>query len=311
MGDQAVTLKNGVDAIKRAKAQNAATVSAYSAIIAPELGINHTNEKISSFVLDEPIGKSSLGENKDIEEADAQLYYTTKGFRYSEFGFGKLTPLQAALLDEIENDGQVFIDPLKYQNPAELKSRKKITSEEIFGSNGYANNGSMINSRKLVYADGRTFIKMSAFVLLPQFTSDNIETDPTKPPIWVAKPNMIKLHNLRVKLEAEEQENNSIAIAAPMSAFKMLKQDVTDLSELRNSDRFTNKPTDLNAKNLGLQVEMPSNKKEIIDPTQIKNIITSEQSDDVFVEALGLTVGQIRKEYNKATGRRIEFKFKK
>jgi len=310
LGDQAVTLKNGVDAIKRAKAQNAATVSAYSAIIAPELGINHTNEKISSFVLDEPIGKSSLGENKDIKEADAQLYYTTKGFRYSEFGFGKLTPLQAALLDEIENDGQVFIDPLKYQNPGELKSRKKITSEEIFGSNGYANNGSMINSRKLVYADGRTFIKMSAFVLLPQFTSDNIETDPTKPPIWVAKPNMIKLHNLRVKLEAEEQENNSIAIAAPMSAFKMLKQDVTDLSELGNSDRFTNKPTDLNAKNLGLQVEMPSNKKEIIDPTQIKNIITSEQSDDVFVEALGLTVGQIRKEYNKATGRRIEFKFK-
>ena len=310
LGDQAVTLKNGVDAIKRAKAQNAATVSAYSAIIAPELGINHTNEKISSFVLDEPIGKSSLGENKDIEEADAQLYYTTKGFRYSEFGFGKLTPLQAALLDEIENDGQVFIDPLKYQNPAELKSRKKITSEEIFGSNGYANNGSMINSRKLVYADGRTFIKMSAFVLLPQLTSDNIETDPTKPPIWVAKPNMIKLHNLRIKLEAEEQENNSIAIAAPMSAFKMLKQDVTDLSELGNSDRFTNKPTDLSAKNLGLQVEMPSNKKEIIDPTQIKNIITSEQSDDVFVEALGLTVGQIRKEYNKATGRRVEFKFK-
>ena len=310
LGDQAVTLKNGVDAIKRAKAQNAATVSAYSAIIAPELGINHTNEKISSFVLDEPIGKSSLGENKDIEEADAQLYYTTKGFRYSEFGFGKLTPLQAALLDEIENDGQVFIDPLKYQNPAELKSRKKITSEEIFGSNGYANNGSMVNSRKLVYADGRTFIKMSAFVLLPQLTSDNIETDPTKPPIWVPKPNMIKLHNLRVKLEAEEQENNSIAIAAPMSAFKMLKQDVTDLSELGNSDRFTNKATDLSAKNLGLQVEMPSNKKEIIDPTQIKNIITSEQSDDVFVEALGLTVGQIRKEYNKATGRRVEFKFK-
>ena len=44
LGDQAVTLKNGVDAIKRAKAQNAATVSAYSAIVAPELGINHTNE---------------------------------------------------------------------------------------------------------------------------------------------------------------------------------------------------------------------------------------------------------------------------
>ena len=62
-------------------------------------------------------------------------------------------------------------------------------------------------------------------------------------------------------------------------------------------------------KNLGLQVEMPSNKLEIVDPTQIKNIITSEQKDNVYVEALGLTVGQIRKEYNKATGKRVELKF--
>ena len=149
LGDQAVTLKDGVDAIKRAKAQNAATVSAYSAITAPELGINHTVDKVSGFVLEEPIGKSSLGTNKNIEEADAQLYYTTKGLRYTEFGFGKLTPMQAALLDRIERG-------------------EDITSEEIFGENGFVQNGAMLNSRKLVYADGRTFIKMSAFPLIPQ-----------------------------------------------------------------------------------------------------------------------------------------------
>ena len=90
----------------------------------------------------------------------------------------------------------------------------------------------------------------------------------------------------------------------------MLKQDVTSLSELNNTSEFTNKPSELSAKNLGLQVEMPSNKLEIVDPTQIKNIITSEQKDNVYVEALGLTVGQIRKEYNKATGKRVELKFK-
>lgn len=290
LGDQAVTLKNGVDAIKRAKAQNAATVSAYSAITAPELGVNHTVDKVSGFVLEEPIGKSSLGTNKNIEEADAQLYYTTKGLRYTEFGFGKLTPMQASLLDRIERG-------------------EDITSEEIFGENGFVQNGAMLNSRKLVYADGRTFIKMSAFPLIPQLTSNNIAAE-GQTPIWEAKPNMVKLHNLRMKLEAEELKSESIAIAAPLSAYKMLKQDVTSLSELNNTSEFTNKPSELSAKNLGLQVEMPSNKLEIVDPTQIKNIITSEQKDDVYVEALGLTVGQIRKEYNKATGKRVELKFK-
>ena len=290
LGDQAVTLKNGVDAIKRAKAQNAATVSAYSAITAPELGINHTVDKVSGFVLEEPIGKSSLGTNKNIEEADAQLYYTTKGLRYTEFGFGKLTPMQASLLDRIERG-------------------EDITSEEIFGENGFVQNGAMLNSRKLVYADGRTFIKMSAFPLIPQLTSNNIAAE-GQTPIWEAKPNMVQLHNLRMKLEAEELKSESIAIAAPLSAYKMLKQDVTSLSELNNTSEFTNKPSELSAKNLGLQVEMPSNKLEIVDPTQIKNIITSEQKDNVYVEALGLTVGQIRKEYNKATGKRVELKFK-
>ncbi len=89
LGDQAVTLKNGVDAIKRAKAQNASTVSAYSAITAPELGINHPVDNISLVSLEEPIGVSSVtGDNIDI--ADAQMWMTTKAFRYMFFGFGKI-----------------------------------------------------------------------------------------------------------------------------------------------------------------------------------------------------------------------------
>ena len=55
-----------------------------------------------------------------------------------------LPPMQAALLDRVERG-------------------EDITSEEIFGENGFVQNGAMLNSRKLVYADGRTFIKMSAF----------------------------------------------------------------------------------------------------------------------------------------------------
>jgi len=315
LGDEAVTLKNGVDAIKRAKAQNAATISAASAITSKAHGIDHVFDKISSFVIEEPQGVSSITGNS-IDRADAILYNTLKGFRYSEFGFGNLTPMQVKLLDEIKNDGQRFVDPLKYQDPSIFKSRKKISSEEIFGENGYVANGAMINSRKLVYFDGKTFIKMSAFTLIPQFTSDNVETDPTKPPIWVAKPNRVELHNLRVKLELEETENKTIAIAAPRTAFKMLKQDVTPLEELNNPNKFINKPSELSAKNLGLQVANPSNKNEIVDPSQIKSLVTSEQPDSIKVPALrnpdgtAMTVGQIRTAYNLATSRRVVLKYK-
>ena len=290
LGDQAVTLKNGVDAIKRAKAQNAATINAASAITSKANGIDHVLDKVSAFVIDEPKGVSSIT-GKPIDKADAILYNTLKGFRYSEFGFGKLTPMQVQLLNKLE-------------------AGVEITSEEIFGLNGYVANGAMINSRKLVYFDGQTFIKMSAFTLIPQFTSDNIEADPTKPPIWVAKPNRIELHNLRVKLEIEESENEVIAIAAPRTAFKMLKQDVSPLYELENSNKFINRPTELSAKNLGLQVANPSNKNEILDPTQIKNLVTSEHVDTVPVPALQMNVGQIRKAYNLATTRRVVLKYK-
>ena len=247
-------------------------------------------DKVSAFVIDEPKGVSSIT-GKSIDKADAILYNTLKGFRYSEFGFGNLTPMQVQLLNKLE-------------------AGVEITSEEIFGPNGYVANGAMINSRKLVYFDGQTFIKMSAFTLIPQYTSDNIETDPTKPPIWVAKPNRIELHNLRVKLEIEESENEVIAIVAPRTAFKMLKQDVSPLYELENSNKFINRPTELSAKNLGLQVANPSNKNEIIDPSQIKSLVTSEQPDGQLVPALNMTVGQIRKAYNLATSRRVVLKYK-
>ena len=295
LGDQAITLKNAVDAIKRAKANNAAFVSAYSAIVAPSLGIMHSNEKVLANVFEEPIGTSSLtGEN--IDRADAQLYYTLKGLRYSEFGFGSLTPMQAKLIDRLE-------------------AGEDITEEEIFGKNGFVVNGSMLNSRKLVYFDGTTFIKMSAFPLIPQLTSNNIETDPLKPPIWVAKENKVLLHNLRVKLEKQETEGNAISIAAPLTAYKMLKQNVGSLSEFNNDSGFAQEATVLSSKDLGLQVANPSNKMETVDPTQIKNIVTSEQTDSTPIPGMlnkkgkVMTVGDVRTAYNLATSRRVILKF--
>ena len=296
LGDQAVTLKNGVDAIKRAKAQNAATVTAASVISDPTLGVMHPNENLSAFVFEEPRSESSLT-GESIDEADAQAYYTLKGLRYSEFGFGRLTKMQAALITRLEQG-------------------EDIPSSEIYGPNGFVSNGSMINSRKLVYADGKTFIKMSTFVLTPAYTSNPVKDSDGNIIGWTAKPNRVALHNLRMKMEAEEVRTNTTSIAAPLSAFKMLKQNISSLEEIRNNDdKFIQEATPLKAKYLGLQVPGPSNKMEMVDPTQIKNIVTSEQKDETPVPGMKMngkvmTVGDIRREYNKATSKRFELKFK-
>ena len=67
-----------------------------------------------------------------------------------------LSPAQAALITKIE-EGQ------------------QVTSDEIFGtaenSEGLAKMQALLNSKKYVYGDGSTFLKMSAFVLTPEFTS--------------------------------------------------------------------------------------------------------------------------------------------
>lgn len=289
LGDQAVTLKDGVDAVKRAKMQNAAYYSAYTSITAEDMGVMHTVDDISLVALEEPTGVSALTGN-NIDRSDAQMWMTTKAFRYMWFGFGKLNPTQAKLIDKIE-------------------AGEDISSEEIFGQDGYVDMGSMLNSKKLVYGDGKTFIKMSAFVLTPQLTSNKV-VDENGNVTWVAKENKVALHNLRVKLEAIEKTKETISIAAPLSALKMLKQRVNPLNDLENTDSFTNGYSTLSAKYMGLQVLTPSNKTEVIDPTQVKNIVTSEQDDSVYVEALDMTVGQIRAAYNLATSAKVELKFK-
>jgi hypothetical protein len=294
LGDQAVSLKDAVDRIKRAKMQNAAFYNAYSAISAPEVGVLHNNEKISLVTFAEPKGISQFSDNA-VDKADAQMYITTKAFRYMWFGMGLLKEEQVNLLDKLE-------------------AGIAITSDSVYGVDnkvGLAKQQALINSKKLVYADGTTFLKMSAFVLTKEYTSNwNGEA-------WVAKPNRTTLHNLRVKLEAKEALEDTIAIAAPLSAVKMQKQRVVELNSFDNElPLSTNEFSDLDARYMGLQVVSPSNKTEIVDPSQIKEIITSEQTDEVkipgMLDADGdvMTVGDVRREYNKAISQRVLLKFK-
>jgi ribA/ribD-fused uncharacterized protein len=98
----------------------------------------------------------------------------------------------------------------------------------------------------------------------------------------------------------------------------MLKQRVKTLEDVASNKPFEeNDYTTLSARDMGLQLENPSNKLETVDPTQIKALVTSEQKDNVKVPALGLnskgkimTVGDIRKLYNAAVSARVEIKYK-
>ena len=71
----------------------------------------------------------------------------------------------------------------------------------------------------------------------------------------------------------------------------------------------------LDARNMGLQLVNPSNKRTIIDPTQLRNLITSEQDDSVVVKVKNLDgyvetpLGKLRESYNKTTTSRLNLKY--
>lgn len=323
LGDQAMSLKNAVDAVKRAKMQNASYYSAASRIASPEHGVKNPLQRISMFAVTDPIG-TSIYTNENIEQADAQNWMTVKAFRYMFFGFGKLTPTQAKLLDKIE-------------------AGEDISTEEIFGAAGAAKKQEMLNSKKLVYGDGKVFDKFSVIPLSKAMTSMKDENGN-----WVAKPGREELHNMRVKMEQYEQDQldqgiDTVAMVAPLSALKMMKKNVTLIDEMIKPgevivqkessgtttdymDRrveFTanevgnvnalgeNQVMNLDANFMGLQVLNPSNKLEIVDPTQIKTLLTGEHDDsvEVIIDGMTTTVGKLRIAYNRAVGNRLEQKY--
>ncbi len=292
LGDVSMTVKDAVDEVKRAKMQNAAGPSAASFISAPKYGVMHPTKNISTVTFrDSMYQKKFSKQGGTSEKTDAQMYMTTKAFRHMMFGFGSLNSAQALILDRIE-------------------AGEDITWEEFFGNakkgtEGFKQLNAILNSKKLVYADGKTFIKMSAIVLTPALT-----TDPTT---GLALPHRVELHNMRMKLERMESEGNeTIGIAVPESASKMLRANVIGTEDMFNSNPVnSDNITDLDARWMRLQQIVPSNKIQIVDPGQIKQLISSEQSDDVKVIIGGkeLTIRQVRELYNKTVGQRVELKY--
>ena len=299
LGDQAVSLKSMVDKVKRAKLSNAAFYSAKSELTSKKLGIKHPSTNFDMIIFDEPLAKSSLT-NADIEQADAQVYITTKGIRYATFAFGRLSDGMANMLNTID-------------------AGVKVNSDRIYGSKENTINLSstqdLLNSKKYVYMNGQTAIKMSVSVLTKEYTS-KLNQNTGK---WEAKPNMEELHYLREQMESNEEKNQNFAMAGPLSAVKMMKTNVNPL--LDDNSGFDQSATltsvNLETEYLGLQVVNPSNKKEVTDMTQIKEMISSEQDDFVEIPGMGLNekgevmkVGDVRRLYNDAIGSRVIIKYK-
>jgi predicted NAD-dependent protein-ADP-ribosyltransferase YbiA (DUF1768 family) len=300
LGDQAYSLKDSVDAIKRAKMQNAAGKNASSIIHDDELGVYHNSDIIKQLLFQDELVQREFEtiieadrskEASKGERTDGQMYITLKALRYFLFGFGELTVAKADILDKIAAGEKVAIDNAFFGTATAPSFKKQ---------------GLVLNSMKLAYGDGKTYLKMSAAVLTPELTSVK------RNGVWVAREGRKEMHNLRTKLENYENEQwengiGVLGIAVPASASKMMKVNMqTTDTAFGNNSLTDDMVSDLHAKNMRLQVINPSNKVETVDPRQIKNLITSEQSDNVMVNIGGieLSIGDVKAMYHRYSSTR-------
>lgn len=289
-GDSALSLKNdgGIDAVKRAKGDNAAIVSMRTDTIVPELGITETFTHSSVAIFKEPKSpnpffKPGSKGKSTIDIADAQMYTTVEGFRYTMWGLGRLTPRLARFLDALQNGEDIH----------NLVDDTGKTYDGVFDrANGIERWDEMTNSLKLVYKDGKSYFKMSVVLLQPFLTSYE------KNGQMVAFPGYEEFHDLRTQMETK-----GIHFAAPQSASKMMTLDVGKASDFSD---LTGHLFDNNY--FGLQTENPSNKKEITTPTQLLQVIDSEQDDTSVVSLNGqrITVKQLKDEYQTYVSSKVE-----
>ena len=300
-GDQAKSLKNAIDKIKRAKLSNASYISAGSSLFDKSKGVNHKTKDILGVLFTDPTFDKTYDDGRG-ERADAQMYITTKALRHMLFGFGTLDDAKVDLLNKIEKGEYIDAD-LFWGYIDNNKNRIE----------GYKSLGAIFNSLKLVYADGDTALKMSAVVLTPELTSRITGRDTDGNPIYEAKEQARPLHNLRLKLEKLQVENpKAIAIAYPQSASKMMKKNAISQEDVFGDNLFADiKPSLLDADYMGLQMINPSNKTEITDPTQLKALITSELNDKeiVYINGEKFDLGTLRKRYNLLSKTKLNNKY--
>lgn len=298
-GNEAKAFKNNIDRIKRMAGPNSSGRNVSFAFTAPQLGIRHAFTKFHHITYKSTTFKK-MNDTKPGDKDDAQMYCTAKGMRYALFGFGKLTQQQADIISKMERG-------------------EPVTQEEFFGAGGIKENKGATNSMKVVYFDNNNvYLKCSMIPLYRELTSMKDRNGN-----WIAKPYMQELHNFLNKLEEFEagirrddrgyvivDENNNpinhgetVVFAGPDTHSKGLKQNVAESISAINNSHFE----ELDAKYFRLQMENPSNKIVITDPTQAKQQIMSEQDDTVMVDFFGkaTTVGEVKKMYMADVAQRL------
>jgi len=292
IGDAAEIFKNngGIDEVKRNRGLNGSGASIESIITSKELGIEHANKTSHVVTFEDPLYKGKFaGKNK--EKADAQMYLTEKCLRYTLFGLGKLNKAQADLLDKIKKGENVNSDDI-------FGEGFRNVDRDIVYKGGSIEFNAQTNSIKLVYSDGKKYIKVSGVMLSKQLTSIKLNGQ------WEARPGSEELHMLREKLEDFETKNQTITFGIPKSASKGVKKNVARSI----SDINTNNFVEHDNRFWRLQLENPSNKTIITDPTQAKQLIIAEQSRDLLVNFRGqeMSLGEVIDNYLKDTEQRVQ-----
>jgi predicted NAD-dependent protein-ADP-ribosyltransferase YbiA (DUF1768 family) len=340
MGDPALGLKDGIDWFKRARGNNAAGAAVTSfneaknvpikmSIFAElenglfkepshnkyavgsldgkrdkmiKLGTPEWNDFVKEYTdkrVSENIDGSTIASeiekmivNGGINYVDAQCYTTIEGMMMMMANLGKLTDI-----------GWGIYNRIKQGKP--IDESGEMTNYEYLLKNGL-----MMNSQKMVYFDGTSYIKMSVSILSKEYTSN---------PDGTARRGLETLHAARVQME-----KNGVHLLGPPSMSKKMTKNVIplisksngedsyfDLNIINEKDQENDATqrsniTILNPAYFKLQQENPSNKTLIKDPTQMMIIVASEQIRSTPLNhPLYKTVGEAADAYNQLLADRI------
>lgn len=280
-GNEAKSFKLFVDQVKRAAGANAAGPSIAFSTTKPDWGIEHSLDTIHHITYEDT--KSLKMDGTKGDKDDGQMYATAKGFRYMSFGLGNISKVKVELLNKIE-DGE-YISP-----------------EYFYKAGGPQDMAAAINPEKMVFFNGAEYLKCSVMPLTKEFTSYKVGND------WLPLPGMEHLHMLREKMEAFEATHPTIAFAHPESVSKGLKKNIATSIDAITDSHFE----PLSAADMRLQLENPSGKIKMTDPTQKLQQIFAEIpfDSDIYHDGKWQKGGDVINEYLKLVARRVENAYK-
>jgi hypothetical protein len=245
------------------------------------------SQEFLDFVKDNKLSQEEADElaksNKTIDVADAQGVGTVEFFRDIYESLGRMTPRAYKIYAQIERGEQVNEKDWKYLQDNDI----------------------MLNSLKMVYYDGTTYLKLSIMHLSKQMTSYYDKNTNT----WKPRKGQEWQHDLREKMEA-----SNVQLAGPPSMSKKMIVNPVKLQSDGKVGNIENRNVNIaSRKFFRLQQENPSNKTIIKDPTQMLQILATEQKDDtpiVFQADPSIkTIGQLKEFYAKILGNRVMNEF--